>query len=144
MSHDLDDGVLTWGLNMAMKAGHLDIARSLLGVGVKWGSVSVRNACRSLEAVKLLFEVGLSVNDPYPTATCFSSKKLPSSSFMYSITYTAGWSHAMTRFLFATSCRKVQIQSRPAPQSSGAIWLEGKTYSKLRYQSRGCSVLAHP
>lgn len=57
-----DAGALTVGLNNAVRKSHLELARKLLGMGAKIDAMTVHEASRSLEAIKLLIEFGFDVN----------------------------------------------------------------------------------
>ncbi|KAF2117971.1 ankyrin repeat-containing domain protein [Lophiotrema nucula] len=60
------DGSLTFGLNNAVTAGHHDVVRALLAMGVKWDAETVNKASASLHTLQLLVEFGFEVNDPLP------------------------------------------------------------------------------
>jgi hypothetical protein len=57
-----DAGGLTFGLNRAVKAGHLDLARRLVEIGAKYDSFSVHTLSTSLDGVKWLLDTGYHVN----------------------------------------------------------------------------------
>jgi hypothetical protein len=62
LSPDRDAGLLTFGLNRALRGHHLTLADELLKAGAKWDSFTVTYASSSPEAVKLLVESGYDVN----------------------------------------------------------------------------------
>lgn len=61
-----DRGLVTTGLNRAVGAGHLGLARQLLELGAKWDAQTVAHASKSLDALRLLVDFGFNVNDPGP------------------------------------------------------------------------------
>jgi hypothetical protein len=58
----LDTSAVTFGLNIAVQQGHLELARQLLNAGAKWDAHTIREAASSFDAVKLLVECGYDVN----------------------------------------------------------------------------------
>jgi hypothetical protein len=62
LAPDRDAGLLTFGLNRAVRGHHLTLADELLKAGAKWNSFIVTHASSSPEAVKWLVESGYDVN----------------------------------------------------------------------------------
>ncbi|KAF2732144.1 ankyrin [Polyplosphaeria fusca] len=60
-----DPTTLTWGMNAALVAGHLELAHQLLDLGTIWDCMTASHAIRSLDILKLLMKFGFNVNVPY-------------------------------------------------------------------------------
>jgi ankyrin repeat protein len=58
----LETGAVTFGLNVAIPQGHIELARQLLNAGARWDAHTIRYASSSMKAVKLLVECGYDVN----------------------------------------------------------------------------------
>jgi hypothetical protein len=58
----LDTGAVTFGLNIAVQQGHIELARQLLNAGAKWDAFTIEYAASSFDAVKLLVNCGYDVN----------------------------------------------------------------------------------
>jgi hypothetical protein len=55
---------LTFGLNHALRKGHIELASRLLELGAKLDFNTIRNATESFEGIKLVCEAGYDVNTP--------------------------------------------------------------------------------
>jgi hypothetical protein len=56
LSSTLDTGAVTFGLNVAVQQGHLELARQLLNAGAKWDAHTINYASSSFDAVRVLVE----------------------------------------------------------------------------------------
>ncbi|KAF2820610.1 ankyrin [Ophiobolus disseminans] len=62
LSPGLKNSDVTFGLNIAVQQGHLELVRQLLNAGAKWDANTIIYAARSFDAVKLLVGCGYDVN----------------------------------------------------------------------------------
>jgi hypothetical protein len=62
LAPDRDAGLLTFGLNRALRGHHLTLADELWKAGAKWDMFSVNYASSSHDGVKWLVESGYDVN----------------------------------------------------------------------------------
>ena len=58
----LDSGAVTFGLNVAVQQGHLQLAKQLLDADAKWDAFTIEHASSSFDAVRLLVQCGYDVN----------------------------------------------------------------------------------
>jgi hypothetical protein len=85
-----DPGPLTMGLNAAIKAGHLALARGLIELGAKCDGETVNHAHSSLDVGKLIIEFGFKVNDRCLAGSVFLLYVLPSNLLPLSLRSNSG------------------------------------------------------